>query len=105
MYNRNAKGIDAEIWSDLMKPCSWKEVLKIVLDGGTNKAAGVDGVNSDLVRLLVEDSLLEPTPLLKILVVLINEALESGNTPISWRKAIISMIPKRKEDGSLESYK
>jgi len=89
MYNRNAKGIDAEIWSDLMKPCSWKEVLKI----------------ADLVRLLVEDSLIEPTPLLKVLVVLINEALESGNTPISWRKAIISMIPKRKEDGSLESYK
>jgi hypothetical protein len=84
-----------------MKPIDWTELLKIILDSGANKAAGFDGVNCDLVKLLVEDSINEPTPLLKVLVTLTNEALTSGATPISWRKAIISMVPKRKEDGSL----
>jgi len=102
MYNRDAKSIGSQVWLDLMKPATWQEVLNIILSGETNKAAGIDGVNCDLIRLLVEDSETEnePTPLLKIIVSLINESLERGCTPRSWRKAIISMVPKRKEDGS-----
>src|SRR6185503_7120053 len=105
MYNRDAKAIGSQVWLDLMKPATWQEVLNIILSGETNKAAGIDGVNCDLIRLLVEDSETEnePTPLLKIIVSLINESLESGCTPRSWRKAIISMVPKRKEDGSYTS--
>ena len=100
MYCRDAKGIDPNIWKDLMASASWQEVLRTVLDNEREKAAGIDGVNGDLVRLLIEDSSDEPTPLLRILVLLINQALTSGKTPLSWRKAIISMIPKRKEDGT-----
>ena len=56
MYSRDAKAIDSQIWFDLMKPATWQEVLHIILSGETNKAAGIDGVNCDLIRLLVEDS-------------------------------------------------
>ena len=58
--------------------------MKLGAEGNEReKAAGIDGVNGDLVRLLVEDSRDEPTPLLRILVVLINQALTSGITPLS----------------------
>ena len=86
-----------------MRETTWQEVLNIITKSETNKAAGIDGVNCDLVRLLVEDSSQEPTPLLKIIVTLINASLANGSTPISWRRAIISMVPKRKEDGSFTS--
>jgi len=101
MYNRNAKNIPSDVWADLMMPTDWKELLEVIQSTGSNKAAGIDGVSSDLVKLLVEDSVSQPTALLKILVILINETLATGNTPICWRKAIISMIPKRKDDGSM----
>ena len=100
MYNRNAKGIPASMWCDIMNPVDWREVLKTIKDAGTEKAAGWDGVNSDLVRLLTEDSKEAPTPLLAFLVSFINTAFDGGETLLSWRKAIISMIPKRREDGS-----
>jgi hypothetical protein len=100
MYNRKAKGILATTWADLMKPVNWQEILKIILQTDSGKAAGWDGVNSDLVRLLTEDAKQEPTPLLSILVILLNVAFEHGVTLPSWRKAIVSMIPKRREDGS-----
>lgn len=97
MYSRQAKGIPSTAWSTLMAPVDRQEVLKTIKGSGTEKAAGYDGVSSDLVRLLAN----EPTDiLLNILVVLINTAFENGQTLPSWRKAIISMIPKRKEDGS-----
>jgi hypothetical protein len=48
-----------------------------------------------------EDSIHNPTPFLEILTFLVNISLQQGKTLKSWRKAIISMIPKRKEDGSL----
>ena len=42
----------------------------------------------------------ENNPCLQLLLWLINRALLQGETLKSWRKAVISMIPKRKEDGS-----
>jgi hypothetical protein len=83
-----------------MKPVGWREVLLTVQQSGSQKAAGWDGVNADLMHLLTEDSAQEPTPMLSVLVSLINVAFSSGATLQSWRKAIVSMIPKRKEDGS-----
>ena len=101
MYSRDAKGIDQDTWRDLMKPCTSSELLQTILEGGKEKAAGYDGVNADLVRLLTVDSKEQLTPLLRMLLLLINVAFESGKTLESWRKAVVSMIPKRKEDGSL----
>ena len=103
MYNRQAKGIDADTWSDLMKPTDWKEVRNVINENGSEKSAGWDGVNCDLVNLHCENSINSPSPFLEILTYLINVALQSGKTIKSWRKAIISMIPKRKEDGSFTS--
>ena len=51
-----------------------------------------------------EDSKEKTSPFLEILTYLINVALRKGKTITSWRKAIISMIPKRKEDGSFTSH-
>src|SRR6185437_6853165 len=48
-----------------------------------------------------EDSMDTASPFLEILTFIINIALCQGKTLKSWRKAIISMIPKRKDDGSL----
>ena len=83
-----------------MRPTDWNEVRKTISSCDANKAAGWDGVNSDLVELLTEDSISSPTPFLEILTNLINSALASGCTLKSWRKAVITMVPKRKEDGS-----
>jgi len=96
MYNRGAKGISLDTWSGLMDPTDWKEVRRIIGSNGSRKSAGYDGVNCDLVELHSEDSLKCPTPFLEILTYLINTALRIGKSLRSWRKAIISMIPKRK---------
>src|SRR3954462_9511750 len=88
-------------WTGLMDSASWKDIREIIVSNGSNKSAGWDGVNCDLVELHTEDSLEQPTPTLELLTLLVNTALRSGATLKSWRKAIISMIPKRKDDGSL----
>jgi len=84
-----------------MDRTDWKEVRDVIASNGSNKSAGWDGVNCDLVELHSESSDGEPSPLLEILTHLINISLGHGKTLKSWRKAIISMIPKRKDDGAL----
>ena len=51
--------------------------------------------------MLTEDVNDSPTPLLRILTSFINTAFEDGQTLASWRKAIITMIPKKRDDGTL----
>ena len=63
----------------------------------------MDGVSCDLMRMYAEPSNGSPSPVLEILTVLINTSLRLGATLPSWRKAIISMIPKRKDDGTFTS--
>jgi len=101
MYNRQAKGITQDTWSGLMDPADWKEIRAVIASNGSNKSAGWDGVNCDLIELHSGSSNERPSPLLEILTYLINISLRHGKTLKSWRKAIISMIPKRKDDGSL----
>ena len=103
MYDRNAKKINADIWKSLMKPACWTEVRNTICESDSGKAAGYDGVASDLVRLLAVDSKDEPPPSLTLLTSLINISFKEGQTLESWRKAIISMIPKKKDDGSFTS--
>ena len=98
MYNRNAKRIEEKTWEKLMETVGWKEIFSTIMTSESGKAAGYDGVSSDLIRLLTEDSKDEPTPLLEILTLLVNIALKEGQTLPSWRKAIVSMIPKKKDD-------
>src|SRR5689334_5045334 len=100
MYNRQAKGICERTWEGVMEQTDWKEVRAVIASNGKDKSAGWDGVTCDLITLHSEDSVTQPSPLLEILTFLINTALRHGSTLKSWRKAIISMIPKRKEDGS-----
>ena len=101
MYHRGAKGVNEKVWNGLMKEANWRDVLQVILSNGHGKSSGYDGVTCDLVCLLSEDSSDKPTPFLEILTFLINTSIRLGITLPSWRKAIISMIPKRKEDGSL----
>ena len=103
LYKRSAKGIPDSTWDPLMKPVFPAEVLSIIRESGLGKAAGHDGVSSDLIKLLTDAADQRPTELLEIITILINVALESGQSLESWRKAIVTMIPKRKEDGSFTS--
>jgi hypothetical protein len=102
MY-KQAKGIKQETWASLMGPTGWKEVRDVIASNGSNKSAGWDGVNCDLVEMHSESSENQPSPFLEVLTRLINISMTYGKTLKSWRKAIISMIPKRKDDGSLTS--
>ena len=99
MYNRDAKNIPAVVWSELMKPVCWQEVLRTIQQTESDKSPGMDGVSSSLMKLLAGDEK-SPSPLILILTDFVNVAFEAGQPLLSWKKAIISMIPKRKEDGS-----
>jgi hypothetical protein len=89
------------MWAELMRPTNWREVLRTIRETGKHKAAGLDGVNSDLLRMLTEDVNDSQTPLLRLLTSFINIAFEDGKTLASWRKANITMIPKKRDDGTL----
>src|SRR6202044_704095 len=92
-YNRKAKNIPSHTWQDLTKGPSPSEVLEIKKIPH-DKAAGYDGVEINLIKLLVEG---DETPLTTILVSLFKTAFTVGATLPSWRKSVITMIPKRKE--------
>ena len=94
MYSRNAKGIKKEIWEQLMRPVTKSEMLQTIKGIPRDKAAGYDGVDINLIKRLAEDQLLD------ILVMLTNIGFKKGVSLPSWRKAVITMIPKRREDGS-----
>ena len=97
MYNRSAKNLPSHIWSDLMTDPSAAEILTTINKIPNDKAAGYDGTNINLIKLLAEK---EDSPLTKMLTCLFKVAFREGATLPSWRKAVITMIPKRKEDGS-----
>jgi hypothetical protein len=78
-------------------------VRDVIASNSSNKSAGWDGVNCDLVEKHSESSGNQPSPFLEVLTRLINISMKYGKTLKSWRKAIISMIPKRKDDGFLTS--
>ena len=79
-----------------MAPTSKQELLSTIQSIPSDKAAGYDGIDINLIKMLIEDD----GPLVEILLTLINVALEHGQSLPSWRKAVITMTPKRKEDGS-----
>ena len=73
------------------------EILTTIKKIPTDKAAGYDGVDINLIKMLTEQ---EDSPLTNILTHLFKVAFTQGATLPSWRKSVITMIPKRKEDGS-----
>ena len=97
MYDRKAKNIPSHIWQDLIREPPPSEILEVIKKIPNDKAAGYDGVEINLIKLLVEG---DETPLTTILVSLLKVAFTAGATLPSWRKSVITMIPKRKEDGS-----
>ena len=98
MYDRKAKGIEAQMWSSLMKEISASELREMISKSESDKAPGYDGTSIGLIKLL---TLSEETAILETLTELINAAIRKGESWRSWRKSIISMIPKKKSDGSL----
>jgi len=97
MYSRSAKNIPSHTWSDLMMEPSIGEILTTIKKIPADKAAGYDGVEINLIKLLTEE---EDSPLTIILSRLFKVAFTEGATLPSWRRSVITMIPKRKEDGS-----
>jgi hypothetical protein len=100
MYSRKAKGISADTWSGLMKDISISEIRETISKMEGDKAPGYDGVSIDLVKVL---TLSEETCILDTIVELVNTTIRKGESWRNWRKSIISMIPKRKPDGSYTS--
>src|ERR1044072_4269282 len=97
MYSHSAKNIPNHTWSNLMIEPSMPEILTTIKKIPTDKAAGYDGVEINLIKMLTEE---EDSPLTKILLHLFKVAFTEGATLPSWRRSVITMIPKRKEDGS-----
>ena len=60
----------------------------------TDKAAGYDGVDINLIKMLTEQ---EDSPLTNILTHLFKVAFTQGATLPSWRKSVITMIPNKKK--------
>ena len=100
MYDRKAKGISAETWSGLMKDISTDELRETIAQLESDKAPGYDGVSIDLIKLLTQS---EEGASLETLTELMNVALRKGESWHSWRKSIISLVPKKKPDGSYTS--
>ena len=94
MYNRKAKNIPDHTWTNLMKEPSTSEILETIKKIPNDKAAGYDGVEINLIKLLVakEDSALRTT-----LLHLFKVAFTEGATLPSW-KIGDPVIPKRRED-------
>ena len=80
-----------------MREPSMAEICETIKKIPKDKAAGYDGVEINIIKLLTQE---EDSPLRTILHHLINAAFSQGITLPSWRKAVITMIPKRREDGS-----
>jgi len=78
-----------------MRDTTVEELETMIKSAEGQKAPGYDGVTIDLIKLLIE----EPGPLRELLTTLINVAFRTGASLPSWRKAVITMIPKKKEDG------
>lgn len=99
MYSRKAKGIGAQVWNNLMKEVTEREVLDIISAAEPGKAAGYDGVSIDLIKILCHNT--EKFPhFLKALTFLINFSLRAGTPLPSWKHAVITLIPKVRADGS-----
>ena len=80
MYDRKAKGINSEVWSDIMLPTSPVELLSAIRESGKEKAAGYDGVSIDLISILADEGPPENNHCLQILTWLINKAFAEGET-------------------------
>src|SRR2546421_3799740 len=92
MYDRKAKGIAAETWNGLMNDISTDELRETIEQLESDKAPGYDGVSIDLIKLLTQS---EESASLETLTELMNVALRKGESWHSWRKSIISMVPKK----------
>ena len=89
------EGLDSSTWDGLMRDTTVEELETMIKSAEGQKAPGYDGVTIDLIKLLIE----EPGPLRELLTTLINVAFRTGASLPSWRKAVITMIPNKKEDG------
>ena len=67
MYDRKTKNISDHTWMNLMKEPSASELLKTIKQIPRDKAAGYDGVEINLIKLLTEDV---ESPLVTILLLL-----------------------------------
>ncbi|KAH8283210.1 hypothetical protein KR054_011946, partial [Drosophila jambulina] len=69
------------------QPVTLPEVMGLIKKLKTKKAPGVDGLNNRTLKLLPKKAIL-------FLVLLFNSILRIGHFPMSWKTALITMVPK-----------
>ena len=73
IYNRNAKNIPDQTWRDLLKNPSRLEIRETINKIPKDKAAGYDGVDINLIKLLTQE---ENSPLMEILLYLFTNKMQ-----------------------------
>lgn len=74
----------------LTKEISTEEIMEVINSLPANKSPGPDELTYNFYKTFIE----EVTPILKGIF---NNALNTGVIPVSWKKSIITLIPKKEE--------
>ena len=98
MYSRDAKGIPASLFSDLMAPPNEREVRHVLQKAGGHKAAGHDGLDIDFWKLITAGD--SASPCLTVLTRIIALGFELQCVPDVTKHGWITLVPKVKDDGS-----
>jgi hypothetical protein len=81
-----------------LRKVSEKTVVKAMNDMNKKKSAGIDGLSQD--KLIMAKDILK-TPLTRI----INESIEKGQFPDSWKEAVVIPILKKVDKTQKENYR
>ena len=88
MYSRDAKSIDADVWSPLMNLTDGEEIFDIIKGISAGKSPGHDGITADLLRIAVGirpgvsgGQVFRDSHCLQLLVSLVNAAIRTGACP------------------------
>ncbi len=86
------------------RPLEWGEVTREMKATMNGKAAGLDGVPSDVYK-LVQD---EPTPqscLSRAIFKVLSNVFESGSCPDVWKCGVVVPVPKKGDPSDVNNYR
>ena len=78
--------------------CSEDEVLDIILSLDTNKASGLDGIST---RMLKETAY----TIAPVISAHFNKSISTGTVPDSWKLSLITPVPKHGEPSDPNNYR
>jgi ribonuclease HI len=105
MYARSAKGIPASAFAHILDRATPREVLHVIRKAEGGKAAGPDGNDIDLWKLITDPRNLGmgedyTTPCLEVLTKIMNHCFDLAYIPPVLKEGWISLVPKLQKDGS-----